>query len=81
MWNTVLGATLDDFVQQNIYRGQNGVYGCNLCDYANNKISNVKTHIESNHAPESLKTSYCTLCDYVSPSSSALRMHMKKKHQ
>ena len=77
---TVLGATLDDFVNHNLYRGANGSYGCNFCEYINNNRYNVKTHIETNHAPNSLKTSLCTICDYMCPSRSALRMHLKNKH-
>ena len=53
---------------------------CSICEYSNKTSTNVRTHIETHHAPESLKRVQCLYCGYVCPSRSALRMHVKK-HQ
>ena len=74
-----ISQNLDDFVNTNYYN-MNGLSFCAVCDYSNVKSTNVKTHIETHHAPEILKRLPCQYCGYVCPSRSALRMHLKKKH-
>lgn len=74
-----ISQNLDDFVNTNYYN-MDGLSFCAVCDYSNVKSTNVKTHIETHHAPEILKRLPCQYCGYVCPSRSALRMHLKKKH-
>ena len=70
---------LDDFVKANYYSSE-GLLVCSICEYSNKTSTNVRTHIETHNAPESLKRVQCLYCGYVCPSRSALRMHVKK-HQ
>ena len=75
----LIASGADDFVNTNYYN-MNGLSFCAVCDYSNVKSTNVKTHIETHHAPEILKRLPFQYCGYVCPSRSALRMHLKKKH-
>lgn len=70
-------ADLDNFIKDNYYTSE-GMFYCSLCHYMNAKVTNVKTHIESNHVNQSAKSVACDYCSYVGPSRSALRMHMNK---
>ena len=76
----ILGASLDEFVNNNLHRRPDGFYGCNLCDYVKDRKDCVQTHIESNHAPLHLKQVTCAFCGYVCPSKGAMIKHLKK-HQ
>ena len=55
-----------------------GVYACNVCG-KEDKISNIKTHIEANHIDSNISHS-CDICGKISRSRDGLRQHKNKEH-
>ena len=53
-------------------------YACNVCG-KEDKISNIKTHIEANHIDSNISHS-CDICGKISRSRNGLRLHKAKEH-
>ena len=53
-------------------------YACNVCG-KEDWISNIKSHIESNHIESNISHS-CDICGKVSRSKAGLRMHKSREH-
>ena len=53
-------------------------YACNVCG-KEDKISNIKTHIEANHVASNISHS-CDICGKISRSRHGLRLHKAREH-
>ena len=66
-------------IEKELIPGRNyKTYACNVCG-KEDKISNIKTHIEANHVASNISHS-CDICGKISRSRNGLRLHKAKEH-
>ena len=66
-------------IEKELIPGRNyKTYACNVCG-KEDKISNIKTHIEANHIDSNISHS-CDICGKISRSRNGLRLYKAKEH-
>ena len=76
--NQLLYLDVEDYVNESMMKGPDGVWKCSVCDYSAKHTGHVRHHIESKHM--SLEYS-CYFCSKTCPTKVALSMHMHRKHK
>jgi len=70
---------LDEIISTKCYR-EGGINTCSDCGYSTKHMTNMKSHIETNHISHAHVKIPCLYCTNVCPTRSAMRMHMKRQH-
>jgi len=70
---------LDEIINTKCFR-DGGISTCSECGYTTKHMTNMKSHIETNHMTEIQIKIPCLYCTNVCPTRSAMRMHMKRQH-
>ena len=69
---------VEDFLNESMMRGPDGLWKCLSCDYSAKHTGHVRHHIESKHM--SLEYS-CLYCNKTCPTKIALSMHVHRNHK
>jgi len=70
---------LDEIINTKCFR-DGGINTCSECGYTTKHMTNMKSHIETNHMAEIQIKIPCLYCTNVCSTRSAMRMHMKRQH-
>ena len=69
---------LSNGVTMNVIQKEDGMYGCDTCDFQSKMKWNVKNHIKRVHQKQ--RDFHCDHCDYTCFSSSDFMKHNKSMH-
>jgi len=70
---------LDEIINTKCFK-DGGINTCSDCGYTTKHMTNMKSHIETNHMAHIQIKIPCLHCNNVCSTRSAMRMHMKRQH-
>jgi len=70
---------LDEIINTKCFK-EGGINTCSDCGYTTKHMTNMKSHIETNHMAHIQIKIPCLYCTNVCSTRSAMRMHMKRQH-